>query len=382
MLYECCTLKPTFDARNIQELAHKIRNGLFVKRLPSCYSPELRTAMLEMLTIDDYRRPSSADVLKSTLMQKYCKLQMTPDGDIVPVDSAMSLSPLTSHVPSRASSAHIAHVAHVAHDARGVLHPLSGSGSSSRAASGHRSRTSASGSASSSARARGRVLPLDNHDDDETEAAHHNDDDEFDVPILGVSHASHGLAGSQRGSIAHARGAVPSGNLDSCNAQHVRMRLRARSSSRSSRSSNHSDPGKTTLSMSSSIAQVSASTHVRPVSRFGAAGKPTAVDAAKLPAINARPGVVSAPVAHDTSTDHEAQQPILDRFGRVIARDQHDRGRPLHPLVAPRGVHAAKPAAAGWNVPTGISLRPGNMRKHQQRSLFAAQPQSLHSLQE
>jgi serine/threonine protein kinase len=78
VLYELCTRKHPFDARNQGALVLKIIQGKYPPVSSSSYSVELRTMIDLLLARDTRRRPSAADLLSSTSVSERVRaLQMS-----------------------------------------------------------------------------------------------------------------------------------------------------------------------------------------------------------------------------------------------------------------------------------------------------------------
>ena len=68
VLYEMCTLKPPFRARNFEELYKKIKKGSY-SRIPKCFSNELSGIIKVLLKVNPEMRPSCDKLLTSYLIR-------------------------------------------------------------------------------------------------------------------------------------------------------------------------------------------------------------------------------------------------------------------------------------------------------------------------
>ena len=107
VLYELCTRKHPFDARNQGALVLKIIQGKYPPVSSLSYSVELRTMIDLLLARDTRRRPSAADLLSSaSVSERVRALQM---GALslelsVPPTLPTSQSQTQTHMPSKVSS--------------------------------------------------------------------------------------------------------------------------------------------------------------------------------------------------------------------------------------------------------------------------------------
>ncbi|KAL7631632.1 UNVERIFIED_CONTAM: hypothetical protein RMT77_018075 [Armadillidium vulgare] len=86
LIYELCTLKPPFDASSQAQLCSKIKSGKF-DRIPVHYSKELWCTIQELLTQEDFLRPTSFLLLYNQTLKKNTDLKK--DESEVMFDSLM-----------------------------------------------------------------------------------------------------------------------------------------------------------------------------------------------------------------------------------------------------------------------------------------------------
>ncbi|CAI2360684.1 unnamed protein product [Moneuplotes crassus] len=72
VIYEMCTLKPPFRAKNFEELYKKIAKGSY-SRIPKCYSNELSGIIKVLLKVNPEMRPSCDKLLSSYLIRDKIK---------------------------------------------------------------------------------------------------------------------------------------------------------------------------------------------------------------------------------------------------------------------------------------------------------------------
>lgn len=72
IMYELCTLKPPFTAKNHHHLFHMIKQGRF-EPIPNIYSHELRGAIEQCLRCDPKERPETSQLLFMPVMQTFRK---------------------------------------------------------------------------------------------------------------------------------------------------------------------------------------------------------------------------------------------------------------------------------------------------------------------
>lgn len=70
LIYEMCALRPPFEAANVVSLGKRISAGRF-SRIPTRYSDELQTVIQAMLTLSPTKRPSVAQIMRSTRVASY-----------------------------------------------------------------------------------------------------------------------------------------------------------------------------------------------------------------------------------------------------------------------------------------------------------------------
>ena len=71
VLYEVLALRPAFTANSMSALMTKIRNGQYVRALPSAYSEDLRQLVFAMLAPRPEDRPSTAELARHPLLAAY-----------------------------------------------------------------------------------------------------------------------------------------------------------------------------------------------------------------------------------------------------------------------------------------------------------------------
>ncbi|XP_034041908.1 serine/threonine-protein kinase Nek2-like [Thalassophryne amazonica] len=72
LLYELCALKPLFAGKGGKRLIKRVNRGK-VKRIPSQYSDELNSLIGDMLQVLDFLRPSTEEILHSSLLTQQKK---------------------------------------------------------------------------------------------------------------------------------------------------------------------------------------------------------------------------------------------------------------------------------------------------------------------
>lgn len=70
ILYQLCALKLPFDANSLPVLALKILKGSFPP-IPAQYSKDLKSLILQMLQVDQKKRPSIDAILLKPIISKY-----------------------------------------------------------------------------------------------------------------------------------------------------------------------------------------------------------------------------------------------------------------------------------------------------------------------
>ena len=70
ILYQLCALKLPFDATSLPVLALKILKGSFPP-IPSNYSKDIKSLILQMLHVDQKKRPSIEAILLKSFLSKY-----------------------------------------------------------------------------------------------------------------------------------------------------------------------------------------------------------------------------------------------------------------------------------------------------------------------
>lgn len=69
LLYEMCCLKMPFDGTNIANLSLRIVKGQY-DPIPSCFSKELRGLIINILNIDENKRPSVDQILSKQFLKQ------------------------------------------------------------------------------------------------------------------------------------------------------------------------------------------------------------------------------------------------------------------------------------------------------------------------
>ena len=64
LLYELCSLRPPFLAKDFPGLSKKVTSGYY-DPIPSRYSKKLATLIRKCLTVDHMRRPSASELLQN-----------------------------------------------------------------------------------------------------------------------------------------------------------------------------------------------------------------------------------------------------------------------------------------------------------------------------
>eukprot|EP00730_Choanoeca_flexa_P015687 TRINITY_DN7259_c0_g1_i3.p1 TRINITY_DN7259_c0_g1~~TRINITY_DN7259_c0_g1_i3.p1 ORF type:complete len:574 (+),score=87.91 TRINITY_DN7259_c0_g1_i3:137-1858(+) len=345
VLYEACTLKPTFEARDIRELAHKIRNGMFQKRLPNVYTPQLRSLVLELLTIDDYLRPSARALLKETYFKDFVHKRLsTTSGKVEDIDTSKtattaSASPQASPSGSRHPSArpNIA-PGNASRQSSAVSHAATSARSPARTAIASPTRTSPRSTTHSPSRTSPFGSPVGSRYASATSASKRWS---MDMPINTTNEASSRLA--------KRRGSNSSMPMQALAQQHSVHQQQAANNVLSRLKEVHTMHSQTSQDKRN---QPTSSTMHPPAF------------AASMP-VRGRPANPRNPIPNLPTYTDDAQGPVLDRLGRVVparslARD--DRRAASARQSQPSGPSGMNTAAA-WNVPTGISLKPQNYQR-------------------